>query len=184
MSDSNEHEPLIKTPKQLICAIAAAFVIPIAVIVLLANYVTTGEKPAAGSDAMTKESIAERLKPIAQFEFTDTNAPRVLKTGMDVYNASCAACHASGAAGAPKFSDKDQWAPRLSKGFDTLWKHALQGFNAMPAKGGNADLDDVEVARAVAYMANQAGADFKAPEPAAPVEAASTTKPEAETPAK
>ena len=183
MSDSNEHEPLIKTPKQLICAIAAAFVIPIAVIVLLANYVTTGEKPAAGSDAMTKESIAE-LKPIAQFEFTDTNAPRVLKTGMDVYNASCAACHASGAAGAPKFSDKDQWAPRLSKGFDTLWKHALQGFNAMPAKGGNADLDDVEVARAVAYMANQAGADFKAPEPAAPVEAASTTKPEAETPAK
>lgn len=165
MSDSNEHELPFKTPKQLIAAIVASFVIPIFVIILLASYVSTSEKPAAGSKALSKEAIAQRLKPVAQIELVDANAPKVLKTGAEVYDAACAACHATGAAGAPKLGDKGMWSKRLSQGFDTLWKHAVNGINAMPAKGGNPDLDDIEVARAVAYMGNEAGANFTAPEP-------------------
>ena len=67
----------------------------------------------------------------------------------------------------------------MSKGFDTLWQNAVNGIGAMPAKGGNADLDDIEVARAVAYMGAQVGADFKAPEPAAPAAEAAAPAEEA-----
>jgi cytochrome c5 len=90
-----------------------------------------------------------------------------------VYTAICAACHTSGAAGAPKFGDAAGWAPRIAQGYDVLVKHAIEGIRAMPPKGGNPDLDDVEVARAVVYMANKGGAKFKEPEvPAAPAAAA------------
>lgn len=81
------------------------------------------------------------------------------------------------------FGDKGQWGPRIAKGFDTLWKHAVAGYNAMPAKGGNPDLDDIEVARAVVYMTNDAGANFKAPEPAAPEAAAAAAPDTAAAPA-
>ena len=172
MSDSNEHELLIKTPKQLIYAVIAAFVIPIFVIILLAYYVSSSEKPAAGSNAFSEESIAARLAPVGTIDFVDASAPRVLKTGEQVYAAACAACHDSGAAGSPKLGDQGQWSSRLTKGFDTLWQNAVNGIGAMPAKGGNSDLDDIEVARAVAYMGKEVGADYVAPEPAAPAEAA------------
>ena len=168
MSDSNEHELLIKTPKQLIYAVVAAFVIPIFVIIMLAYYVSSSEKPAAGTNAFSEEAVAARLAPVGTIDFVDANAPKVLKTGDQVCAAACAACHTAGAAGAPKFGDQGQWSARLSKGFDTLWKNAVNGIGAMPAKGGNSSLDDIEVARAVAYMGKEVGADFKAPEPTAP----------------
>ncbi|MFN3716795.1 MAG: c-type cytochrome, partial [Thiobacillus sp.] len=76
--------------------------------------------------------------------------------------------------GAPTFDNKGDWAARIGKGYDTLVKHAIEGFNQMPARGGDGDLSDVEVARAVAYMANSAGASFSAPEPSAAVAAAGT----------
>jgi len=79
----------------------------------------------------------------------------------------CASCHGSGALGAPKFESKGDWGGRLGQGYDTLVKHAIQGLRQMPPRGGDDDLSDIEVARAVAYMANSAGASFK--EPAAPV---------------
>ena len=62
--------------------------------------------------------------------------------------------------GAPKFGDREQWAPRIAQGHDTLVTHALKGIRMMPAKGGNASLSDDEVAGAVKYMANEAGAGF------------------------
>ena len=84
---------------------------------------------------------------------------------------ACAADTSSGrSAGAPKFGDTGAWGPRLKQGFDTLVKHAVEGFKAMPAKGGNPDLDAVEVARAVAYIGNNSGGKFT--EPAAPAAAA------------
>ena len=172
MSDSNEHELLIKTPKQLVYAVLAAFVIPTFVIILLAKYVSSSEKPAAGTEAFSEEAVAARLAPVGTIDFVDASAPRVLKTGEQVYAAACAACHTAGAAGSPKLGDQGQWASRLTKGFDTLWKHAVNGIGTMPAKGGNSSLDDIEVARAVAYMGNQVGAKFEAPEPAAPAEEA------------
>jgi cytochrome c5 len=173
MSDAhNEHQSAIKTPKQLIAAIAAGFLVPIICIVLLVEFVTSEPKEGAGSDGQTPAAIVARIKPVADagFTFRDVNAPKQLLTGEEVYKSTCIACHGSGAAGAPKFGDSGAWAARIAEGFDTLVSHAIKGIRAMPPKGGNPDLDDIEVARTVAFMANQAGAKFK--EPAAPAPAA------------
>ena len=96
-------------------------------------------------------------------EIRDAN--REMKTGDAVYTAQCSACHANGAAGAPKFGDKAAWAPRIKTGFDALWNSALKGKNAMGAQGGG-DFEDFEIARAVVYLANASGAKF--PEPVKP----------------
>ena len=73
-------------------------------------------------------------------------------SGKDVYESSCVACHATGAAGAPKLGDKSAWAPRLSAGADALHASAIKGKGAMPAKGGNAVLSDADVIAAVDFM--------------------------------
>lgn len=166
MSDAhNEHENLIKTPKQLIAAIVAAFVIPIFIIVLLVQYVGGAPKVGAGSTSQTPEAIAARIKPVADDGYTlvDASAPHQLKSGTEVYNAACVACHGTGVAGAPKFGDSGAWSARIGQGYQTLVSHAIKGIRGMPAKGGNPALDDVEIARAVAYMANSGGAKFKEP---------------------
>jgi cytochrome c5 len=77
-------------------------------------------------------------------------------SGKDVYEAGCVACHASGAAGAPKLDDKAAWAPRLSTGAAALHTSALKGKGAMPAKGGNAALSDADVTAAVDFMMGKA----------------------------
>jgi cytochrome c5 len=183
MSDAhNEHESVIRTPKQLIAAVLAGFLVPIICIVLLVEYVTNHNRVGAGSTGQTAEAIAARIKPVADegFTFRDVNAPKQLQAGTEVYKAVCAACHDSGAAGAPKVGDTAGWAPRIGQGYETLVKHAVQGIRAMPAKGGNPDLDEVEVARAVVVMANQSGAKFKEPEvKAAPAQAADAAAPAA-----
>ncbi|TFH87653.1 cytochrome c5 family protein [Billgrantia azerbaijanica] len=75
--------------------------------------------------------------------------------GEAVYNQACMACHMTGAAGAPIAGDAEAWGPRVEKGIDTLYDHAINGFNAMPAKGGNMSLSDEEVKAAVDYMVSQ-----------------------------
>ncbi len=161
-----QHSSPIKTPRQLIWVVVLAFVVPVLVIVLLVKYVAGGKTEGAGSASMTPEAIAERLAPVATIGFADPSGPRTLQAGEAVYKVACGVCHTAGVAGAPRTDDKAAWAPRLAQGFDTLVRHAVEGFKAMPAKGGQADLDPIEVARAVAYMGRQVGADFK--EPAAP----------------
>ena len=96
---------------------------------------------------------------------------KVEKSGEEVFNAVCTACHTTGAAGAPKFGDKGAWGARIAQGYDTLVKNAINGIRGMPARGGGADLTDGEVARAMVYMANKAGANFKAPEAPKPAAA-------------
>ena len=76
--------------------------------------------------------------------------------GKKVYEATCVACHAAGVAGAPKFGDKALWAPRIAQGVDTLYTHAIKGFQGkvgmMPPKGGSMNLSDADVKAAVDYM--------------------------------
>ncbi|VWM12277.1 c-type cytochrome [Burkholderia lata] len=162
------HESPVKTPGQLIAVIIASFAIPIILIVLFANYANHAFRYGAGTDALSDEQVAARVAPLAQVEVKDANAPRTYKTGEEVYKAVCVTCHGTGAAGAPKFGNKDDWAPRISQGFDTLLKTALAGKGAMPPRGGTSpdDVSDYEIARAIVYMANNDGANF--PEPAAP----------------
>jgi cytochrome c5 len=85
-----------------------------------------------------------------------------LKAGEEVYKAQCSACHAAGAAGAPKFADAGAWGARIKQGLETLVTSALKGKGAMGAQGGG-DFNDTEIARAVVYMANNAGAKFDEP---------------------
>jgi cytochrome c5 len=163
------HSSPIQSPQQLIWAIALAFVVPIVVIVLLVTWVTGKPVAGAGSTAMTPEAIADRLRPVGSVVLAGSSGPRALQTGQAVYTAYCTACHGAGIAGAPKTGDLAAWAPRIKQGYDLLVKHAVEGISSkpgvvMPAKGGNPALDSVEVARAVVFMVNQSGANFKEPE--------------------
>jgi cytochrome c5 len=186
MSDAhNEQQSLIQTPKQLIVAVAGFFLVIVIGIILLVTFVTNKPLEGAGS-AQNAQAIAARIQPVADqgFAFKDANAPKVLQSAEAVYTAVCAACHGTGAAGAPRMGDAGAWSARIGQGYDTLVQHAVQGIRAMPAKGGNPDLDDVEVARAVVYMSNRSGAKFKEPEvPAAGAAPAAAAAAAAATPA-
>ncbi|GGC10252.1 c-type cytochrome [Pseudoduganella buxea] len=174
MSDAHhDHESAIRTPKQLAAAVIGFFLVTVLGIILLVQYVTQEKLGGAGSNALTAEATAVRLKPVADEGFTlkDANAPKVLQTGEAIYTSTCVACHGAGVAGAPKTGDAGAWGARLAQGYDTVVKHAIEGIRAMPAKGGNPDLDDIEVARAVVFMSNQSGAKFKEPEVPAPAAA-------------
>ncbi|MEO8186182.1 MAG: c-type cytochrome [Burkholderiaceae bacterium] len=178
---SQHDNSLIKTPRQLIIVITLAFVVPVILIILLATYVVRSTTSGgAGSDAMGEKAIAERMRPVGLVAFADPSAAKSLQSGEAVYTAACSACHAAGIAGAPRTGDRAAWSPRIKQGFDLLVKHAVEGFKAMPPKGGNSNLDAVEVARAVAFMGNQSGAKFK--EPAAPAGSAATAAPTAPAP--
>jgi cytochrome c5 len=166
MSDAqHDHESLIRTPKQLVIAVAGFFLVIVLGIILLVTFVTSSSTMGAGTDSQSVKAIAARIRPVSDANFTlrDANAPRILLAGSAVYAATCAACHDNGLAGAPKTGDNNAWAARLAQGYDTVLKHAVEGIRAMPAKGGNPDLDDLEVARAVVFMTNKSGASFKEP---------------------
>lgn len=159
------HEGPIKTPKQLVAAVVASFLIPIFAIVLLVNYVSSKPKPGVGTSVLDPQAVAARIAPVGTIEIRDASNPATLKTGEQVYQAQCAACHTSGAAGAPKLGDSGAWAPRIKSGYDHLLTSALKGKGAMGAQGGG-DYSDLEIGRAVVFIANQSGG--KLAEPAAP----------------
>lgn len=167
------HTGPIKTPKQLLVFSFFFFVVTIFGIIGLVYYVSAGNKPAMGAGDAEK-SLAQRIHKVGTVEIRDANRP--LQSGEQVYQAQCVACHAAGAAGAPKFGDVAAWAPRIKTGFNALWNAALKGKNAMAAQGGG-NFDDIEIGRAVVYMANAAGGKFT--EPAAPNNAASNAAPSA-----
>ena len=156
------HESPIKTPKQLITVIALAFLVPVLIIVLLSQFVANMRAVDKDSPAMTHEAVAKRLKPVGDLAFADAGgaaqtgatpgAAAGKADGKKIYEASCAACHGAGVAGAPKAGDKAAWAPRLKTGINALYASALKGKGAMPAKGGNAALADADVKAAVDYL--------------------------------
>ncbi|HET6829690.1 MAG TPA: c-type cytochrome [Ramlibacter sp.] len=186
MSDSaheEAHTGPIKTPKQLLLAVFFSFFIPVFAIIALVAYVASDSKPAGSTQAekfalggVTAQDLeratAERIRKVGTVEIRDAN--RALKSGEEVYKAQCAACHATGAANAPKFGDAGSWANRIRTGFDALVTSALKGKGAMPGQAGG-DFEDTEIARAVAYMANAAGAKFA--EPQRPAGAATAAAP-------
>lgn len=109
------------------------------------------------------ELTASLIQPVARVEIQAVKIAPGSRTGEQIVKSVCAGCHDSGAVGAPKSGDAGQWAPRLALGHDALTASAIAGKNAMPPRGGAADLTDTEVKRAVAYLANLAGAKFTEP---------------------
>ena len=174
--DDGAHTGPIKTPKQLLVAAFFSFVAPVFIIIGLVYFVTSGAKPAGVPETqsmaiggMTQQSmeqgVAARLQKVGAVEIRDAN--RALQNGEAVYKAQCAACHAAGLAGAPKFGDAAAWSARIATGFEALVNSALKGKGAMAAQGGG-DFDDLEIARAVAFLSNSAGGKFAEPaQPAA-----------------
>jgi cytochrome c5 len=144
-------------------------IVVIAVVVLIAMFVPTGGKKPVASDA---QAVAERIQPVGSVEVKAAGggAPR---TGEQVWQAQCSACHATGALGSPKFGDAAAWAPRIKTGFEALLHSALKGKNSMPPQSGG-EASDYEVSRALVYMANKGGANFEEPKP--PADAASAAQ--------
>lgn len=160
-ANDHAHESAIKTPQQLIIVVVLSFVVPVIFLIMFAQFVLSAAKPDASEAAA--EAVAARIKPVADVTLSAGGAGGAAKTGEEVVKGACAACHATGAAGAPKIGDKGGWAARIGQGLDGLTKSAIKGKNAMPARGGVPDLSDFEISRAIVYMANQSGASFKEP---------------------
>ena len=157
---SDHHTGPISKPAQLFWVSLLAFIVPVLIIVALVNFVASDPKPAAGA-VNPERALAQRLQRVGSVEIRDANRP--LREGAEVFKNQCSACHATGAAGAPKFGDQAAWAPRIVNGYDALVQSALHGKGAMGAQGGG-EYNDLEIGRAVVYMANKGGANFPVPE--------------------
>jgi cytochrome c5 len=109
------------------------------------------------------ELTATLIQPVARIELQAVTIAPGSRTGEQIYKATCGACHDAGLVGAPKTGDAGAWGPRLALGHDALTATAIAGKGAMPPRGGGSDLTDTEVRRAVAYLANTAGAGYTEP---------------------
>lgn len=113
------------------------------------------EAPAAEAEPVVEEAPAETApaEETATAETEGAAATEVLaaNAGEELYNAQCVACHGAGLLNAPKFGDKEAWAPRIAKGKDTLHMHSAKGFNQMPAQAANG-VSEAQVYAAVDYM--------------------------------
>lgn len=147
----------LKTFSGLVAALVALTV----VIFVVAQMVSGSSKT---QTAQSADEIAARIQPVGQVAMATA---AVVATGVSAtanaagkgestYNTACMACHAAGVAGAPKTGDKAAWGPRIAQGKDTLYTHAIKGFQGksglMPAKGGNMSLADADVKAAVDFM--------------------------------
>lgn len=155
-----------KTQGSALTTLLGAIVVVAAFLFFLVKLATSGYYSDVAES--TPEATQTRIMATGNITMGD-GTPVGMRTGKQVFDKVCAQCHGADAnvAFAPKVTHNDQWAPRIAKGFNALVHSAVNGFvgaGNMPARGGKADLTDDEVARAVAYMANESGANFKAPE--------------------
>jgi len=160
---------MIKTPQQLAVVMVMSFAIPVIGLLLMVQLVLGGIN--TDHSRSTPEAVAERIRPVAQVSISSGGAAGgAAKTGEEVYQSTCVACHGAGVAGAPKVGDANAWRKLLAEGQTKLVADAMKGVRGMPPKGGNPDLSNYEFERAVVFMANKSGGSFK--EPAAPKPAA------------
>ena len=153
-----------------------AAIVALTVILFIAAQFIGGKTDKATEATVDAKAVAERIKPVGEVTvgaaspaspnpvmeaiIPSAKAADADDKGKKVYDASCGVCHGAGVAGAPKFGDKAAWAPRIAQGNDTLYTHAIKGFQGkagmMPAKGGNASLKDEDVKASVDYMVGKA----------------------------
>lgn len=132
-----------------------------AVVMLLAMVGCGSEKEEVTLTADQKEAMEKRLAPEGEvvLEKDVASAAPVAsagpRSGKDIFTSKCAGCHNTGAAGAPKVGVAADWAPRISKGIDTLYANAINGVGGMPAKGLCMDCSEEEIHATVDYMVEQ-----------------------------
>ena len=140
------------TPKRIVTRTVKT---ALGVLALAGALAAHGDAVPAGSD----DQIRERLAPYGSLcragDDCGTAAVAVAsgpKSGQQVYDQFCFACHATGASDAPIFADAEAWAPRLEKSLDTLYASTINGRGMMPARGTCMDCSDDELNAAVDYM--------------------------------
>jgi cytochrome c5 len=126
------------------------------------------ESERAGRPATTarlsKQLIAAAVVAlVVPFAQQAAQAQASARNGKEVVDAVCAACHATGNQGAPKIGDAKAWSARAAQGLSALTQHAIHGIRQMPAHGGNPNVTDFEIERAVTYMVNQSGGHWAEP---------------------
>jgi cytochrome c5 len=125
---------------------------PVGELVLASDTSQPGAQPGEGTGEPASAVTPPPATSAAAAPVADAGGPEKIKA---IYTASCAACHTTGAAGAPKLGDSAAWSPRIKAGNEALYNSALKGKNAMPPKGGNASLSDADVKAVVDYMVSQ-----------------------------
>ncbi len=152
-------------PVSWLVFIASAVSILLAVYFLISSLINTVNSNSTKGEldnTMKVAAASDNLKPIGQSLTADAKpaAPVAARSGKEVYDAVCTACHTAGVAGAPKIDDKAAWEPRVATGIDALMNTAINGKGAMPARGGNPSVTDAELKATIAYMTKQAGFDL------------------------
>ena len=151
----------LKTFSGLLAALVA-----LTVVIFVVAQMVSGTGKVKAKVAQADGDVVARIKPVGELVVASaaTVANGVIPTakaadGKATYDKACMACHAAGVAGAPKLGDKADWGPRIAQGNDTLYTHAIKGFQGkagmMPPKGGNMSLKDEDVKAAVDYMVSQ-----------------------------
>jgi cytochrome c5 len=171
MHEPEPHVSPIKNWKQLVVVVVLAFVVPIAVIIMLSQYITGTPKGADENDSL----VLARIKPVGDVQLALPSGPKGQLSGEQVYSQVCKTCHEGGLAGAPKMGDKAAWAKVIAQGLAPTVDHAIKGIRAMPAKGGNPDFESIEIERAVIFMANNSGGTWKEPPAAVTAKGADRT---------
>ncbi|RUO37857.1 cytochrome c5 family protein [Aliidiomarina taiwanensis] len=113
----------------------------------------------AFSQDMSREAIAERIQPVAKVRIASDAAAGPAssqasagRSGEQIYNQACVACHATGVLGAPKKGSAEDWEPRLAQGMDIVLEHSINGLNAMPPRGTCMNCSDEELLSAIEFM--------------------------------
>ncbi len=154
----------------LLLILATVFVLVSSLFSTISKNSTKGEIDMDTLVANNASMVEAKIKPIGEVTTSDASgavAAGPARSGEEVYTAVCAACHGTGAAGAPKIDDKAAWAPRVDTGFDALMNTAINGKGAMPARGGQ-NVPDAELKAAIAYMTTKAGFNLAIPKDEAP----------------
>lgn len=143
--------------RQMAVAAAAAVLIGVSFQVAVAD----ADSKSWRSEASQRERTQPVGKVYVEGDDIPNPAPAVVtssepRTGEQVYNTACAACHGAGVAGAPKLADKAAWAPRIKAGNDALWASLTNGKNAMPPKGMCMDCSEDELKAVLAYVVDAA----------------------------
>lgn len=151
-----------KSNKFFVSSIVIFLIIFFLVKVILSSMEDVNKK-AIAAESMAEEDVVERIKPEAEVYVGEAPVVEVAEAapveeasaggaGEKIVQQACAMCHGTGMMSSPKLASAEDWAPRIEKGVDVLYSNAINGFNMMPARGGNATLSDDDVKAAVDHM--------------------------------
>ncbi|PWQ99811.1 c-type cytochrome [Leucothrix pacifica] len=161
-----EQHPQKQDSTSLILMIAGGAVLALAVIALLSNLGSTVAKNSVDDQAKKdyqQKAMTAVLQPVGNVAAVDKSLAPVERSGEQVYNAVCGACHATGLLNSPKTGSEADWSVRASLGLDGLVTSAINGKGAMPARGGNPSITDKEIRSAIVFMTADTGIDWDAP---------------------